>query len=159
MPPALGATYAAGAGLLGALAACSAKLALGADYLWAACGAVLGGEETAVEACAWVPMILRVACGALVFVFNAIMWTFFAKALRYSSSSATVTVTSTASNFIFSVSTGLFWKVVVWRNSCPVMVGWNIHFPPGTSVASHCTISTRTANLSEGEKEIECNSF
>ncbi|KAM6450005.1 transmembrane protein 42 isoform 2-T2 [Liasis olivaceus] len=106
MPPALGATYAAGAGLLGALAACSAKLALGADYLWAACGAVLGGEETAVEACAWVPMILRVACGALVFVFNAIMWTFFAKALRYSSSSATVTVTSTASNFIFSAFFG-----------------------------------------------------
>ncbi|XP_063160100.1 transmembrane protein 42 [Candoia aspera] len=106
MPPALGAAYAAGAGLLGALAACSAKLALGADYLRAACDAVLGGEEAAVEACAWVPMILRVTCGGLVFVCNAIMWTFFAKALRYSSSSATVTVTSTASNFIFSAFFG-----------------------------------------------------
>ncbi|XP_062985461.1 transmembrane protein 42 [Elgaria multicarinata webbii] len=104
MPGGLGAAYAAGAGVFGALAACSAKLALGADYLRAGCIAVGGGEESA--ACAWLPMILRVGCGVLVFAWNAIMWTFFAKALRYSSSSATATVTSTASNFISSAFLG-----------------------------------------------------
>ncbi|KAK9396490.1 transmembrane protein 42 [Crotalus adamanteus] len=106
MPLALGATCAIGAGLLGALAASSAKLSLGADYLRAACQAVLGEEETTGETCTWVSMILRVVCGGLVFMCNAIMWTFFAKALRYSSSSATVTVTSTASNLIFSAFLG-----------------------------------------------------
>uniref|UniRef100_A0A674K2Y7 Transmembrane protein 42 n=2 Tax=Emydidae TaxID=8476 RepID=A0A674K2Y7_9SAUR len=34
------------------------------------------------------------------------MWTFFAKALHYSSSSATATVTTTASNFISSAFLG-----------------------------------------------------
>lgn len=47
---------------------------------------------------------LRLLCGALLFACNAIMWTFFSKALRHCSSSARATVTSTASNFISSVS-------------------------------------------------------
>uniref|UniRef100_A0A2D4KW31 Uncharacterized protein n=1 Tax=Micrurus paraensis TaxID=1970185 RepID=A0A2D4KW31_9SAUR len=105
MPLALGATCAIAAGLLGALAASSAKLALGDDYLRIDCQAVLG-EEITGEACVWVSIILRIVCGGLVFLCNAIMWTFFAKALRHSSSSATVTVTSTASNFIFSAFLG-----------------------------------------------------
>uniref|UniRef100_A0A8D2IW89 Transmembrane protein 42 n=2 Tax=Varanus komodoensis TaxID=61221 RepID=A0A8D2IW89_VARKO len=50
--------------------------------------------------------MLRVGCGGLVLAWNAIMWTFFAKALRYSSSSATATVTSTASNFVSSAVLG-----------------------------------------------------
>ncbi|XP_026534256.1 transmembrane protein 42 [Notechis scutatus] len=104
MPLALGATCAIAAGLLGALAASSAKLALGDDYLKIDCQAVLG--EIAGEACMWVSVILQIVCGGLVFVCNAIMWTFFAKALRHSFSSATVTVTSTASNFIFSAFLG-----------------------------------------------------
>ncbi|XP_061442909.1 transmembrane protein 42 [Rhineura floridana] len=106
MPVGWGAAFAAGAGLLGALAACSAKLALGADYLREGCVAVIGGEEPAASVCAWLPMILRVGCGGLVLAFNAIMWTFFAKALGYSSSSATATVTSAASNFISSAFLG-----------------------------------------------------
>ena len=48
---------------------------------------------------------LRLLCGGLLFTCNAVMWTFFAKALRLSSSSAQATVTTTASNFISSVST------------------------------------------------------
>ncbi|XP_034985871.1 transmembrane protein 42 isoform X3 [Zootoca vivipara] len=102
MPAGWGAVFAAGAGLLGALAACSAKLALGADYLRGACAAVVGGEEAASGVCSWLPVMLRIGCGGLVLACNAIMWTFFAKALRYSSSSATATLTSTASNFISS---------------------------------------------------------
>ncbi|KAJ7322595.1 hypothetical protein JRQ81_018882 [Phrynocephalus forsythii] len=97
-----GLAYASGAGLLGALASCSAKMALGAGYLREGCVAVLSGEDTATDACAWLSMVLRAACGALMLACNAIMWTFFAKALRYSSSSAAATVTSTAANFISS---------------------------------------------------------
>lgn len=50
---------------------------------------------------------LRLLCGGLLFTCNAVMWTFLAKALRYSSSSTRTTVTTTASNFISSVSNGL----------------------------------------------------
>lgn len=50
---------------------------------------------------------LRLLCGGLLFTCNAVMWTFLAKALRYSSSSTWTTVTTTASNFISSVSDGL----------------------------------------------------
>ncbi|CAJ0965935.1 unnamed protein product [Ranitomeya imitator] len=49
---------------------------------------------------------LRLGCAGLVFAFNAAMWTFFAKALRYSSSSAAATVTTTASNFVSSAVLG-----------------------------------------------------
>ncbi|KAJ0054820.1 hypothetical protein NL108_005335, partial [Boleophthalmus pectinirostris] len=45
---------------------------------------------------------LRLLCGGLLFTCNAVMWTFLAKALRYSSSSAQTTVTTTASNFVSS---------------------------------------------------------
>uniref|UniRef100_A0A8C5PAD8 Transmembrane protein 42 n=1 Tax=Leptobrachium leishanense TaxID=445787 RepID=A0A8C5PAD8_9ANUR len=94
-------TCSAVAGLLGALSACSAKLALGADYLRDLCEAVAHGTV-----CDWVHLLLRVCCVCLVFVCNGIMWTFFAKALRLSSSSATATVTTTASNFVFSALLG-----------------------------------------------------
>lgn len=49
-------------------------------------------------------MLLRLSCVGLVFVCNAVMWTVFTKALRLSSSSAAASVTTTASNFISSVS-------------------------------------------------------
>nr|XP_056713860.1 transmembrane protein 42 [Euleptes europaea] len=98
-----GSAYAAAAGLLGALAACSAKLALGADYLRGICVAAVG---SAAGPCDWLPIILQAGCGGLVLACNAIMWTFFAKALKYSSSSAAATVTSTTSNFISSAVLG-----------------------------------------------------
>lgn len=50
------------------------------------------------------PVLLRLSCVGLVFVCNAVMWTVFTKALRLSSSSAAASVTTTASNFICSVS-------------------------------------------------------
>ncbi|OCT75957.1 transmembrane protein 42 isoform X1 [Xenopus laevis] len=91
------------AGLLGALSACSAKLALGADYVRDACEVVAGDQG---GMCEWVHLLLRLCCTCLVFVCNAVMWTFFAKALRLSSSSAAATVTTTASNFMFSALIG-----------------------------------------------------
>lgn len=47
---------------------------------------------------------MRLLCGGLLFTCNAVMWTSFSKALRHCSSSARATVTTTASNFISSVS-------------------------------------------------------
>ncbi|XP_057684658.1 transmembrane protein 42 isoform X2 [Corythoichthys intestinalis] len=49
---------------------------------------------------------LRLLCGGLLFTCNAVMWTFLAKALRYSSSSTRTTVTTTASNFVSSAFLG-----------------------------------------------------
>ncbi|XP_042744639.1 transmembrane protein 42 [Lagopus leucura] len=83
------------AGLLGAAAAGAAKLALGAR-------ALRGGEEVG----GWLPVLLRVGCIGLVCACNAVMWTVFAKALRLSSSSASASVTTTASNFISSAILG-----------------------------------------------------
>ena len=47
---------------------------------------------------------MRLALFALVFVFNALMWTLFTKSLCGCSSSVEATVTNTASNFFFTVS-------------------------------------------------------
>uniref|UniRef100_A0A3Q2XPK0 Transmembrane protein 42b n=1 Tax=Hippocampus comes TaxID=109280 RepID=A0A3Q2XPK0_HIPCM len=78
-----GVFYALLAGFLAAVASSSAKLSLGADYLK---GVLL--------------------CGGLLFTCNAVMWTFLAKALRYSSSSTQTTVTTTASNLVSSAFLG-----------------------------------------------------
>ncbi|XP_065609814.1 transmembrane protein 42 [Cyrtonyx montezumae] len=86
---------AAAAGLLGAAAAGAAKLALGARLL--SDGEAAGG---------WLPVLLRMGCIGLVCACNALMWTVFAKALRLSSSSASASVTTTASNFICSAILG-----------------------------------------------------
>lgn len=86
---------AAAAGLLGAAAAGAAKLALGARPL-------SGGEAAG----GWLPVLLHVGCIGLVCACNAVMWTVFAKALRLSSSSASASVTTTASNFISSAILG-----------------------------------------------------
>uniref|UniRef100_A0A8C2AWZ4 Transmembrane protein 42a n=1 Tax=Cyprinus carpio TaxID=7962 RepID=A0A8C2AWZ4_CYPCA len=107
-----GVFYALIAGFLAALASSSAKLSLGAVYLKDVCETGLkiwtdGQENTdGVDstACDWLHIPLRLLCGGLLFTCNAVMWTFFAKALRHSSSSARATVTTTASNFISSVS-------------------------------------------------------
>lgn len=109
-----GVFYALLAGFLAALASSSAKLSLGADYLKDVCETGLkiwtdGQENTDgvdATACDWLHIPLRLLCGGLLFSCNAVMWTFFAKALRHSSSSARATVTTTASNFISSAFLG-----------------------------------------------------
>ncbi|AWO97178.1 putative transmembrane protein 42-like [Scophthalmus maximus] len=85
--------YALLAGVLSAAASLSAKLSVGAGPLRDMC-----------EAALLVP--LRLLCGVLLFACNAVMWTFFSKALRHCSSSARATVTTTASNFISSAFLG-----------------------------------------------------
>ncbi|KAI7806761.1 transmembrane protein 42a [Triplophysa rosa] len=111
-----GVFYASLAGFLAALASSSAKLSLGADHLKEVCETGLKiwtdrqassrdqGLDTTV--CDWLHIPLRLLCGGLLFTCNAVMWTFFAKALRHSSSSARATVTTTASNLISSAFLG-----------------------------------------------------
>ncbi|XP_062847400.1 transmembrane protein 42a [Trichomycterus rosablanca] len=110
-----GLVYALLAGLLGAVASSSAKLSLGASYLQELCVTAVrkltdqeGSLTPLVDttACEWLHIPLRLICGLLLFLSNAVMWTFFAKALRHSSSSARATVTTTASNFISSAFLG-----------------------------------------------------
>ncbi|XP_060778264.1 transmembrane protein 42a [Neoarius graeffei] len=110
-----GLLYALLAGLFGALASSSAKLSLGSSYLKELCDTAerqWGVEEDSgtpgvnTTACEWVHIPLRLVCGLLLFSSNAVMWTFFAKALRHSLSSAQATVTTTASNFISSAFLG-----------------------------------------------------
>ncbi|MBN3305503.1 TMM42 protein, partial [Amia calva] len=120
-----GVIYALLAGFLGAVASSSAKLSLGADYLKGVCETGLktwGGDERSFRqaddttACDWLHIPLRLLCGGLLFTCNAVMWTFFAKALRYSSSSARATVTTTASNFIAFLGQLIFGEThaVLW---------------------------------------------
>ncbi|KAJ0003462.1 hypothetical protein NQD34_008560 [Periophthalmus magnuspinnatus] len=109
-----GVVYALLAGFLGAVASSSAKLSLGADYLKGVCetGLRTWGEQRRFRhadettACDRLHIPLRLLCGGLLFTCNAVMWTFLAKALRYSSSSAQTTVTTTASNFVSSAFLG-----------------------------------------------------
>ncbi|XP_076592617.1 transmembrane protein 42a [Chaetodon auriga] len=104
-----GSFYALVAGFLGAAASLSAKLSLGADYLRDMCESGLSSWTEAhggIRACDWLHVPLRLLCGGLLFTCNAVMWTFFSKALRHCSSSARATVTTTASNFISSAVLG-----------------------------------------------------
>ncbi|XP_026875075.2 transmembrane protein 42 [Electrophorus electricus] len=111
---ATGIIYALLAGFLGAVASSSAKLSLGASYIKGLCEAgvrrwTVEGiltSEVDTTSCEWLHIPLRVLCGLLLLLCNTVMWTFFAKALRHSSSSAQATVTTTASNFIFSAFFG-----------------------------------------------------
>uniref|UniRef100_A0A665VP98 Transmembrane protein 42b n=1 Tax=Echeneis naucrates TaxID=173247 RepID=A0A665VP98_ECHNA len=67
----------------------------------------LGGGGGGLPGSSYDLHALRVLiCGGLLFTCNAVMWTFLAKALRYSSSSTRTTVTTTASNFISSAFLG-----------------------------------------------------
>ncbi|KAM6421753.1 transmembrane protein 42 [Rhynochetos jubatus] len=108
-----GGTAAVAAGLLGAAAAAAAKLALGP-----------GGEAAG----GWLPALLRIGCVGLALVCNAVMWTVFAKALRLSSSSASASVTTTASNFVSSAILGklLFgetWTPLWWIGLAMTLCG------------------------------------
>ncbi|KAK6323579.1 hypothetical protein J4Q44_G00059180 [Coregonus suidteri] len=84
------------------------------DYLKGVCetGLRTWGEQRKFRqpdettACDWLHIPLRLLCGGLLFTCNAVMWTFLAKALRYSSSSTRTTVTTTASNFVSSAFLG-----------------------------------------------------
>ncbi|XP_077576416.1 transmembrane protein 42-like [Stigmatopora nigra] len=105
-----GSLYAFLAGCSGAAASFSAKLTLGADYLNEMCEASVRGtsgmQQDGPTVCYWLHIPLRLVCIGSMFLCNAVMWTLFSKALRYSSSSAMATATTSAGNFIFSAILG-----------------------------------------------------
>ncbi|XP_008290002.1 transmembrane protein 42-like [Stegastes partitus] len=129
-----GTFYALLAGFLGAAASLSAKLSLGADYLREMCESGMSGRTEAAagpSACDWLHIPLRLLCGGLLFICNAVMWTFFSKALRLCSSSARATVTTTAANFIssgvlgrliFGESHAALWWVGISLTLCGLLV-------------------------------------
>lgn len=109
-----GTFYSLLAGVLGAFASSSAKLSLGADYLKEICEIRVKNwsdekhwtSQNDTSPCERLHIPLRLLCGGLLFTCNAVMWTFFSKALRHSYSSARATVTTAASNFISSAFIG-----------------------------------------------------
>ncbi|XP_053736785.1 transmembrane protein 42-like [Synchiropus splendidus] len=102
-----GSFYAALAGLLGATSSLLAKLSLGTDHLVLMCESSLSGwSGIQTGTCDWLHLPLRLLCGGLLLTSNTVMWNLFSKALRHCSSSATATVTTTATNFIASAALG-----------------------------------------------------
>uniref|UniRef100_A0A3P9HKA2 Transmembrane protein 42a n=1 Tax=Oryzias latipes TaxID=8090 RepID=A0A3P9HKA2_ORYLA len=62
-------------------------------------------------------VLLRLLCGGLMLSCNALMWTFFSRALRHSSSTARTTLTTTGSSFIFS---GILGRLMFGENHGPL---------------------------------------
>ncbi|XP_007505120.1 transmembrane protein 42 isoform X2 [Monodelphis domestica] len=108
------------AGGLGAFAAAFAKLALKPTVSQAP------EEEEDVEGQelpyppamqAWLTLMFRLMAFSLMIVSNSLMWAFFSKALSISSSSATASLTMTASNIIASAFLGY----LLYGEYCAVM--------------------------------------
>ncbi|XP_028986334.1 transmembrane protein 42-like [Betta splendens] len=122
------------AGVLSAAASLSAKLSLGSDYVRELCESWLSSWSQTHDGsmyCEWLHVPLRLLCGGLLFVCNAVMWTFFSKALRHCSSSARATVTTTAANFIstavlgrliFGEAHGALWWTGIFLTLCGLLM-------------------------------------
>ncbi|CAB4424570.1 hypothetical protein RhiirA5_429059 [Rhizophagus irregularis] len=54
----------------------------------------------------WIMYLIRIFCFGSIFICNALMWTFFTKALNKSSSSLQVTVLNSATNFCMTAILG-----------------------------------------------------
>ncbi|RVE62143.1 hypothetical protein OJAV_G00154170 [Oryzias javanicus] len=109
-----GTLFALAAGLLAAAASLSAKLSLGTDAPGPPCEADAPGRGACNR---WLHLPLRLLCGGLMLGCNALMWTFFSRALRHSSSSARTTVTTSGSSFIFS---GILGRLIFGENHGPL---------------------------------------
>ncbi|KAL3860749.1 hypothetical protein ACJMK2_010824 [Sinanodonta woodiana] len=128
------------AGSMAALGSTSAKLAMTGHILEGICTNVLSHLMVAEEdqsmsnsICHSVSFGLRVACFLGIFIFNALMWTFYTKSLQFCRSTVEATVTNTAANFLLTAVIGfmLFGEhlsVKWWLGSCLILTGlWLIH--------------------------------
>lgn len=97
-----GLTLAVIAGVMASLGSTCAKLAMSGDVIKSHCQ-LLAGTTICQQVCLYIQVMFFL----LIFVCNAIMWTFFTKSLQYCSSSVQATVTNTASNFLFTALVGL----------------------------------------------------
>ncbi|XP_070574659.1 transmembrane protein 42-like [Ptychodera flava] len=101
----LGFSLAVSAGLCAAMASVCAKLAMASDAVAQLCIAsklkydIL---DIVIPDCESIALYLRFLCFAMIFLFNAMMWTLFVKSLRKCSSSLEATLINTATNFFVS---------------------------------------------------------
>lgn len=119
------------AGIMAALASMSAKLAVTADVVRDLCSVFVlksGGSKDLSLFCDSVSYLLRVCCFGGIFVFNALMWTFYTKSLQFCPSTVEASVTNTGSNFLATAVFGfsLFgegFSLLWWIGSCFILAG------------------------------------
>lgn len=108
-------------GSLAAIASLCGKLAFGKDEAFLLCeflhNFMWAPELIAIKlpnvVCINISFYIRIAFFASMFLVNAVMWTTFVKALRFSATSLEATVTNTAANFFF---TAIFGQVFFSEN-------------------------------------------
>ncbi|KAL5022487.1 hypothetical protein ScPMuIL_001642 [Solemya velum] len=105
------------------MASTSAKIATNGEMVHLLCQRFMSEENVQMAA-----YCMRVIFFVLIFLFNALMWTLFVKALQYCSSTVEATVTNTASNFFFTavVSSVLFGEhlsLLWWLGSVIILLG------------------------------------
>ncbi|XP_053401208.1 transmembrane protein 42-like [Mercenaria mercenaria] len=118
------------AGTMAALASVSAKLAVTADVVHELCltfASSIDNMEISVI-CDSISYVLRGICVGGIFLFNALMWTFYTKSLQYCPSTVEATVTNTGANFLVSAVFGfsLFgesFSILWWFGSCLILAG------------------------------------
>ncbi|KAK3579187.1 hypothetical protein CHS0354_022724 [Potamilus streckersoni] len=128
------------AGSMAALGSTSAKLAMTGYVLEGICTNVLGHLMVTEEdqnisnlICQSMSLGLRMTCFVGIFLFNALMWTFYTKSLQFCRSTVEATVTNTAANFLLTAVIGfmLFGEhlsIKWWLGSCLILTGlWLIH--------------------------------
>ncbi|KAL4234786.1 hypothetical protein ACF0H5_006428 [Mactra antiquata] len=113
------------AGTMAALASISAKLAVTADIVHDLC---LQFSQEINIFCDSISLLVRCLCVGGIFLFNALMWTFYTKSLQFCPSTVEATITNTGANFIVSAIFGLtiFGEKLSfqwWIGSCLILVG------------------------------------
>lgn len=124
------------AGVMAALASTSAKLAMTAEAVHQICSdvtlSILGHQSNESDVqnvlCDSISTLLRLVCFGCIFVFNALMWTFYTKSLQFCTSSIEATVTNTGANFLFTAFVGFFifqeqLSIKWWLGSCLILTG------------------------------------
>ncbi|XP_060579769.1 transmembrane protein 42-like isoform X2 [Ruditapes philippinarum] len=118
------------AGMMAALASVSAKLAVTADVVHELCLTFAISFETVKMSvvCDSISYILRGICVGGIFLFNALMWTFYTKSLQFCPSTVEATITNTGANFLVSALLGLLlfgetFSLLWWCGSCLILAG------------------------------------
>ncbi|XP_077982116.1 uncharacterized protein LOC144437132 [Glandiceps talaboti] len=127
----IGFSLALSAGLCAALASTCAKLAMASQAVAQLCQSTKQNYNTLeyiIPNCEGIALYLRMTCFAMIFIFNAVMWTLFVKSLRKCSSSVEATIINTAANFFFSAFLGMVLfgetlSLVWWFGASLIIVG------------------------------------
>lgn len=118
------------AGVMAAMASVSAKLAVTAEIVPELCLSFVqnfDGTEMGFI-CDSLSYVLRGMCVGGIFLFNALMWTFYTKSLQFCPSTVEATVTNTGSNFLVLAVTGFIlfgesFSLLWWLGSCLILAG------------------------------------